>query len=207
MSSKLEDVSLTIYLTKLDEVPLLKKKDEKKLAKRIEMGNQEARRRFILANLKLVVSIAKRFNRLDCRHTLSELIQYGNVGLIKAVDSFNWRLGFKFSTYAESSIERAILRELTKKLPRTTLDETPIEDDTESSSYETLEKISMVNLVRDAIADLPERERQIIVMRYFESRRIKDIAKDLKISEPRIRQLKARAIRRLGKSKKLLNLK
>lgn len=197
MSRNGEDFGLKIYFAQIERVPLLKKKDEKKLAKRIEMGNQEARRRFILANLRLVVPIAKRYAKTDHRYSLSELIQYGTYGLIAAVDGFNWRLRFKFSIYAEPSIKRAIMRELARQLPRAIQTNIPIQDDTEIRPEAILEKVSIANIVRSAVENLPEKEKLVITMRYFEEKEIEEIAAKLKLSEVRIRQLRRKALKRL----------
>lgn len=103
----LED-PVRVYLKEIGKVPLLTAEEEVALAKRIEEGDLEARRRLTEANLRLVVSIAKRYvgrglNFLD-------LIQEGNMGLIKGVEKFDYRKGFKFSTYATWWIRQAITR-------------------------------------------------------------------------------------------------
>jgi len=85
---------------------------EKELAKRIERGDEEARRQFIQANLRLVVSIAKRYANRSPNLGLLDLVQEGNIGLSRAVDKFDYRRGFKFSTYATWWIRQAITRAL-----------------------------------------------------------------------------------------------
>ncbi|MEK7611839.1 MAG: sigma-70 family RNA polymerase sigma factor [Patescibacteria group bacterium] len=104
--------SVQMYLREIGKTPLLKQQDEKDLAKRIEAGDEEARRKFIQANLRLVVSIAKRYVNRSPNLGLLDLIQEGNIGLSRAVDKFDYRRGFKFSTYATWWIRQAITRAL-----------------------------------------------------------------------------------------------
>ncbi|HET7770514.1 MAG TPA: sigma-70 family RNA polymerase sigma factor, partial [Chloroflexota bacterium] len=85
------------YLKDIHDIPLLTAAQEVELAKRIEMGDEAARQQFTLSNLRLVVSIAKRY--VGRGLSLIDLIQEGNIGLMRAVQKFDWRRGFKFSTY------------------------------------------------------------------------------------------------------------
>jgi len=96
------------YLHEIGKIPLLTAEEEVILAKRIEVGNQEAKELLTTANLRLVVSIAKKYAKrgLD----LLDLIQEGNIGLMRAVEKFEYRKGFKFSTYATWWIRQAITR-------------------------------------------------------------------------------------------------
>ena len=109
--------SLSTYLNEIGQVPLLTAGEERELAKVIEAGGtpaKQAKDRFVRANLRLVVSIAKRYP-LPVGMDLLDLIQEGNLGLEHAVDKFDWRRGFKFSTYATFWIRQAIGRALDTK--------------------------------------------------------------------------------------------
>lgn len=106
----LEDVddSVRIYLREIGKIPLLTTQEEITLAKRIEHGDQEAQKKLIEANLRLVVSVAKKYTKRGLMFL--DLIQEGNQGLIRAVEKFKYRKGFKFSTYAIWWIRQAITR-------------------------------------------------------------------------------------------------
>ena len=105
--------ALQLFLNEAGRWPLLTKEEEIALAKRIERGDAEAKERMINSNLRLVVSIAKRYQG----HGLSllDLIQEGIIGLIRAVEKFDWRRGFKFSTYATWWIRQAVQRGVANK--------------------------------------------------------------------------------------------
>jgi RNA polymerase primary sigma factor len=110
-SSDIAADSVRSYLKEISTVSLLSAADEVRLAKLIERGDQRAKDALIEANLRLVVSIAKR--HVGRGLTLLDLIQEGNLGLIRAVEKFDWRKGFKFSTYATWWIRQAISRAIT----------------------------------------------------------------------------------------------
>ncbi len=97
-----------MYLKEIGKVPLLSTEDEIELAKRIELGDEEAKQKLAEANLRLVVSIAKRYVGRGMQFL--DLIQEGNLGLIKAVEKFDYKKGYKFSTYATWWIRQAITR-------------------------------------------------------------------------------------------------
>ena len=97
-----------MYLKEIGKVPLLTAEEEIELAKRMELGDQEAKKRLAEANLRLVVSIAKRY--VGRGMLFLDLSQEGNLGLIKAVEKFDYRKGYKFSTYATWWIRQAITR-------------------------------------------------------------------------------------------------
>ncbi|HBI73933.1 MAG TPA: RNA polymerase sigma factor RpoD [Lachnospiraceae bacterium] len=102
------DDPVRMYLKEIGKVPLLSSDEEIELAKRMEQGDEEAKKRLAEANLRLVVSIAKRY--VGRGMLFLDLIQEGNLGLIKAVEKFDFRKGFKFSTYATWWIRQAITR-------------------------------------------------------------------------------------------------
>ncbi|WP_029688639.1 sigma-70 family RNA polymerase sigma factor, partial [Thermoanaerobacter sp. A7A] len=102
------DDPVRMYLKEIGKIPLLTPEEEIELAKRIEQGDEEAKKRLIEANLRLVVSIAKRY--VGRGMLFLDLIQEGNLGLLKAVEKFDYRKGYKFSTYATWWIRQAITR-------------------------------------------------------------------------------------------------
>lgn len=104
--------SVQMYLREIGQYPLLTADEEVKLARRIEQGDEEARNLLARSNLRLVVSIAKKYVNRSPDLTLLDLIQEGNLGLFKAVDKFDSTKGFKFSTYATWWIRQAITRAL-----------------------------------------------------------------------------------------------
>jgi len=104
--------SIQMYLKEIGQYPLIKAEQEKELAKRIESGDKEAVNLLARANLRLVVSIAKKYVGRSPDLTLLDLIQEGNIGLFKAVSKFDWSKGFKFSTYATWWIRQSITRAL-----------------------------------------------------------------------------------------------
>ncbi|PIP04058.1 MAG: RNA polymerase sigma factor RpoD [Candidatus Yonathbacteria bacterium CG_4_10_14_3_um_filter_47_65] len=104
--------SIQMYLREIGQYPLLTAQEEREFAQRIEAGDEEARNLLARANLRLVVSIAKKYVGRSPDLTLLDLIQEGNLGLFKAVDKFEWTKGFKFSTYATWWIRQAITRAL-----------------------------------------------------------------------------------------------
>lgn len=104
--------SIQIYLKEIGQYSLISAADERELAKRIQGGEEEAKNILARANLRLVVSIAKKYVGRSADLTLLDLIQEGNLGLFKAVEKFEWEKGYKFSTYATWWIRQAITRAL-----------------------------------------------------------------------------------------------
>ena len=102
--------AVRLYLHNIGRVALLTKQDEVRLAKRVEQNDMGAKNALIEANLRLVVSVAKRYQGRGL--SLLDLIQEGNMGLIRAVEKFDWRRGFKFSTYATWWIRQSMTRAL-----------------------------------------------------------------------------------------------
>jgi len=258
--------ALQLFLNEAGRYALLTADEEVDLAKRIERGDRKAKELMINSNLRLVVSIAKRYQG----HGLSllDLIQEGIIGLIRAVEKFDWRRGYKFSTYATWWIRQAVQRgvankareiripvhivereqkmgraerELTTKLGRppteeeiakaaqlplkqvrevrqvaravTSLDR-PFGADDSSSLGEVVagespspEEEVTVNLgidtLREAVAQLPERERDVVKMRYglngdVEPASLEEIGRRLGLTRERVRQLESTALERLA---------
>ncbi len=104
--------SIQMYLKEIGQYPLILASDERDLARRIEKGDLEAKNLLARANLRLVVSIAKKYVGRSSDLTLLDLIQEGNLGLFKAVEKFDWTKGYKFSTYATWWIRQSITRAL-----------------------------------------------------------------------------------------------
>lgn len=103
--------ALDHYFKNVGKHNLLTREEERSLAQRIEKGDDLARQHMVQANLRLAISIAKRYQNRGC--SLEDLIQEANIGLIKAVERFEWRKGFKFSTYASWWIRQAVSRHVT----------------------------------------------------------------------------------------------
>jgi len=104
--------NVQMYLREIGKIPLINAQEEVKLAKEIEKDSEEARQKLTQANLRLVVSIAKRYVGRSRNLSLLDLIQEGNIGLFKAVEKFDYHKGYKFSTYATWWIRQAITRAL-----------------------------------------------------------------------------------------------
>ena len=104
--------AVQMYLREIGKTPLLTKQEERDLAKRLAGGDEEARKRLMKANLRLVVSIAKRYANRSPNLSILDLVQEGNIGLSRAVEKFDYTKGFKFSTYATWWIRQAITRAL-----------------------------------------------------------------------------------------------
>ena len=100
--------AINLYLQEIEKIPLLTVEEEKDLAKRIKEGDEDAKAKFIEANLKIVVSISRKY--LNRGLDFLDLIQEGNLGLMKAVEKFDYKQGYKFSTYATWWIKNSIIR-------------------------------------------------------------------------------------------------
>jgi RNA polymerase primary sigma factor len=109
------DDGLALYLRRIARTPLLTAAQEQALARRVERGDLAAKDHMIEANLRLVVHIAKRFQREESGLTMQDLIQEGTIGLVRAVEKFDYRRGFRFSTYATLWIRQSVGRALADK--------------------------------------------------------------------------------------------
>ena len=105
--------ALRTYLKEIKDIPLLTAQEEIDLNKRVRKGDEQARKQMIRSNLRLVINIAKRYMHLGI--PLLDLIEEGNLGLMKAVDKFNYRKGFRFSTYAAWWIKQGITRSISEQ--------------------------------------------------------------------------------------------
>lgn len=106
-----QNTAISNYFKSIRKIPLLTKQQEIELAKRIEKGDNLAKKKMIESNLRLAISVAKKYSKYG--GSLEDLIQESNLGLIKAVEKFDWRKGYKFSTYASWWIKQAATRHLT----------------------------------------------------------------------------------------------
>ncbi|MDQ3849438.1 MAG: sigma-70 family RNA polymerase sigma factor, partial [Actinomycetota bacterium] len=257
--------SLRLYLRSIGRVPLLTAGEEVALAKRIERGDMQAKQHMVEANLRLVVSIAKSY--LGRGLTFLDLIQEGSLGLIRAVEKFDYRRGFKFSTYATWWIRQAVTRAIADKgrtiripvhmveklnkvvhverqlvqslgreptpeeiaehldcSPREVRDilrmsqqpislERPVgeeeeselgdfvEDETAESPFELAAENLRRENVRCALAALPQREREVIEMRFGltggRPRTLEEVGRAFNVTRERIRQIENHTLKKL----------
>ena len=243
----LEGVSLEdpvrMYLKEIGNIPLLTAEEEVFLAQRIEKGDEQARKQLIEANLRLVVSIAKKY--VGRGMSFLDLIQEGNMGLMKAVEKFDYKKGNKFSTYSTWWIRQAITRGIadtaktirvpvhmvetinkTLRTSKTSRDpvslDTPIGEEEDSQLGDFIEDESLLSPVdsasfsmlkeelEEAMASLTERERNVIKLRFGlddgKTRTLEEVGKEFNVTRERIRQIEAKALRKLrhpSRSRKL----
>jgi RNA polymerase primary sigma factor len=263
--------ALQLFLNEAAKWPLLTADEEVDLAKRIERGDHAAKERMINSNLRLVVSIAKRYQGHELH--LLDLIQEGIIGLIRAVEKFDWRRGFKFSTYATWWIRQAVQRgvanksrtiripvhiaEREQKMARaerelsTQLGRVPTEQEVAKRAKLTLKQVIEVrqvaravtsldkpigaenegsfgelvpadqetpeeevtyslqeNALRRAVDELPEREREVVRLRYglngdSDPKSLDAIGRELGITRERVRQIEAEALELLAVHREL----
>jgi len=142
--------SVQMYLREIGRISLITGAEEKELAKQIEKGDHEARQKLTQANLRLVVSIAKRYVGRSPHLTLLDLIQEGNLGLFKAVEKFDYRKGYKFSTYATWWIRQAITRALADQARTIRI---PVHMVETISKYQQVKRRLLQDLGREPLSD------------------------------------------------------
>lgn len=147
---QLSQDSVQMYLREIGKISLLNGDEEKELAKAIEKGDNEARKKLTQANLRLVVSIAKRYVGRSPHLTLLDLIQEGNIGLFKAVEKFDYRRGYKFSTYATWWIRQAITRALADQARTIRI---PVHMVETISKYQQVKRRLLQDLGREPLAE------------------------------------------------------
>ena len=266
--------ALQLFLNEAGRYKLLTAAEEVELAKRIELGDREAKDLMVNSNLRLVVSIAKKYQGHGI--SLLDLIQEGIIGLIRAVEKFDWRRGYKFSTYATWWIRQAVQRgvanksrtiripvhivereqkiaraerELISQLERDPTDEEiadraklslkhvqevrgaaravtsldrPVGQEGDSSfgdliAGEDAEPSEEVHVslsesaVRDAVETLPEREREVVKLRFGmngdrDPQSLEKIGRRLGLTRERVRQIEAQALNRLAERRELAAL-
>ena len=230
-SINIED-PVRMYLKEIGKVPLLTAEEEIDLAKRMENGDEDAKKRLAEANLRLVVSIAKRY--VGRGMLFLDLIQEGNLGLIKAVEKFDYNKGFKFSTYATWWIRQAITRAIAMEIPvervREILKisqepvslETPIGEEEDSHLGDFIQDDNVpvpadaaaFTLLREQLKEvlgtLTEREQKVLRLRFGlddgRARTLEEVGKEFNVTRERIRQIEAKALRKLrhpSRSRKL----
>ena len=206
-----------MYLKEIGKVPLLSADEEIELAKRMELGDEEAKKKLAEANLRLVVSIAKRY--VGRGMLFLDLIQEGNLGLIKAVEKFDYRKGYKFSTYATWWIRQAITRAIadqarTIRIPIGEEEDSHlgdfIQDDNVPVPAEAAAFTLLKEQLNEVLGTLTEREQKVLKLRFGledgRARTLEEVGKVFNVTRERIRQIEAKALRKLrhpSRSRKL----
>lgn len=270
--------SIQTYLKEIGKTPILTEQQEKKIAQKIAQGDPEANKKLAQSNLRLVVSIAKKYIGRSSELTLLDLIQEGNIGLMRAVEKFDWQKGYKFSTYATWWIKQAISRALADKarvirIPvhkietiikletarkkilqelgreplleelaievnletkevqellrikqKVTSLDTPVGDDdkdnvlaefiedekTPSPAREVILKLLKAKL-KDAIDQLPSREKKILAMRFGLKdgiiHTLEEVGKEFGVTRERIRQIQAKMLEKIRQIPEIEKLK
>ena len=181
-----------MYLKEIGKVPLLSAEEEIELAQKMEEGDEEAKKRLAEANLRLVVSIAKRY--VGRGMLFLDLIQEGNLGLIKAVEKFDYRKGYKFSTYAPWWIRQGDF----------------IQDDNVPVPADAAAFTLLREQLGEVLDTLTEREQKVLKLRFGlddgRARTLEEVGKEFNVTRERIRQIEAKALRKLrhpSRSRKL----
>lgn len=194
--------ALTRYLREIGQTPLLTAQEEHELAERIQDGDQDARHHMMLANLRLVVNIAKQYVPSNEPELLMDLIQEGNLGLMRAVDRFKPEFNTRFSTYGVYWIRQAVLRALKSRrlvrLPENVFDRILEMQRTRQRLYQTLGRVPTpeelavemkaslreVTRLEDASSDIISLERSVRGRDEEEQTRLQDLLEDTDAPEP-----------------------
>jgi RNA polymerase primary sigma factor len=231
--------SLGVYLREIREIPLLTAEEETALFQQIESGVERARHALIAANLRLVVSICRRYANYGM--DFLDLIQEGNIGLIAAVKAFDWRRGHRFSSFAAPTVRGFITNALTNrahtiripKYARQNMDlalreplslETLIGEDSDvtlgdsivdenaMSPFESAASRALSARIAEALNSLPPKEAQVLRMRYGlddggPGRTLEVVAEGIGVGRERVRQIEAKALRRLRHPRRSIRLR
>src|SRR3990170_3125160 len=205
------DDPVRMYLKEIGKVSLLSPELEIELAQRMEKGDEEAKRRLIEANLRLVVSIAKKY--VGRGMLFLDLIQEGNLGLIRAVEKFDYSKGFKFSTYATWWIRQAITRAILKVSQEPVSLETPIGEEEDSHLGDFIEDseavvpidaasfILLQEQLESVLHTLSEREKKVIQLRFGlvdgHPRTLEEVGREFGVTRERIRQIESKTLSKL----------
>lgn len=168
IQSTLSTDAIRSYLYEIGRIPLLTGEEEVILAKRIEDGNKEAGQLLITANLRLVVSIAKKYSKSNLE--LLDLIQEGNIGLMRAVEKFDYKKGFKFSTYATWWIRQAITRAIADQARTIRV---PVHMIETINKYNKINNILATKLGRPATDEEVAKEMDVEIEKIAEIKKIK----------------------------------
>ncbi len=166
LSNLAQSDSLRLYLREISRIPLLNASNESRLAERAENGEKEARDHLIEANLRLVVSIAKKY--VGQGLSLEDLIGEGNIGLIRAVTKFDYKKGFRFSTYATWWIKQAITRSILEgtrvvRLPVYIMEEVMRVKRTTRQLYQEMGREPTPNDIGERLSMTPERVSELLI--------------------------------------------
>ncbi len=160
---------IQLYLKEIGKVSFLTAEEEKELARGIERGDKEAMNKLMKANLRLVVSIAKKYIGKSANLTLLDLIQEGNIGLRRAVEKFDWRRGYKFSTYATWWIRQAVTRALADQARTIRI---PVHMVETISKYTKIRRRLLQDLGREPLAEEIASEMGIEVAKVYHIKKI-----------------------------------